>query len=309
MINAKEFINKSIENIKNQIGDEKAIIALSGGVDSSVCSVLVSEAIGDNLTAIFVNHGLLREGEIEQVCGIFEERLTNFKYVDASDIFLSELEGVKDPEEKRKIIGRVFIEVFEKEAKAIDAKFLVQGTIAPDIIETDGKIKSHHNATLPSGMVLELCEPVIDLFKDEVREVGKELGLPDNLVHRQPFPGPGLGVRVLEPLTRENLAICRAADFIVREEIEKAGLNEMLWQYFAVLTDTKATGVKSDERAFGYLVVVRLIQSVNAMTATVPEIHWEVLKTISARISAEVPEVTHVALSISDKPTATIEFA
>ena len=309
MINPKEFIDESVKKIKDQIGDEKAIIALSGGVDSSVCSVLVSEAIGDNLTAVFVDHGLLREGEAEQVCEIFEERLTNFRYIDASDEFLSELAGVKDPEEKRKIIGRLFIEVFEREAVDIDAKFLVQGTIAPDWIETEGKIKSHHNATLPSGMVLELCEPVIDLFKDEVRAVGTELGLPDELVHRQPFPGPGLAVRVLEPLTRENLAICRAADFIVRDEIKKAGLDEMLWQYFAVLTDTKATGVKEGSRDFGYLVVVRLIQSVNAMTATVPEIPWEVLKTISSRISAEVPEVTHVALSISDKPTATIEFA
>ena len=305
----KEFIDDAVSKIKNQIGDEKAVIALSGGVDSSVCSVLVSEAIGDNLTAIFVNHGLLREGEVEQVCGIFEERLTNFKYIDASDEFLSELAGVKDPEEKRKIIGRVFIEVFEREAEAIDAKFLVQGTIAPDWIETEGKIKSHHNATLPSGMVLELCEPIRDLYKDEVREVGALLGLPDKLVHRQPFPGPGLAVRVLEPLTRENLAICRAADLVVREEIEKAGLDEDLWQYFATVTATKATGVVDGKRDFGYLVVVRLISSYDAMTAYVPEIPWNVVKTISERITAEVDGVTQVALSVSDKPPATIEFA
>ena len=262
MLGPKEFIDDAIEKIKAQIGDEKAIIALSGGVDSSVCSVLVGEAIGDNLTAVFVNHGLLREGEAEQVQEVFKDRL-NFIYVDASDEFLSELEGVKDPEEKRKIIGRVFIEVFEREAEKVDAKFLVQGTIAPDWIETKGQIKSHHNLALPSGMVLELCEPIRDLYKDEVREIGTELGLPDSIVHRQPFPGPGLAVRVIEPLTRENLAIERAADAIVREEVEKAGLDKELWQYFAVLTDTKVTGVKGDQRDFGYLVVIRLISSVD----------------------------------------------
>ena len=308
MLGPKEFIEDAIKIIKDEIGDEKTIIALSGGVDSSVCSVLVQEAIGDNLTAIFVNHGLLREGEVEQVCGVFEERL-NFKYIDASDEFLSELEGVKDPEEKRKIIGRVFIEVFEREAQKVDAKYLVQGTIAPDWIETEGKIKSHHNIALPSGMVLKVVEPIRDLYKDEVREVGVELGLPESLVQRQPFPGPGLGVRVIEPLTRENLAICRAADAIVREEVEKAGLNKVLWQYFAVLTDTKVTGVKGDQRDFGYLVVIRLISSVDAMTATVPEMPWDVIRTISKRITSEVSEVTHVALSISDKPPSTIEFA
>ena len=292
MLGPKEFIDDAIEKIKAQIGDEKAIIALSGGVDSSVCSVLVGEAIGDNLTAVFVNHGLLREGEAEQVQEVFKDRL-NFIYVDA----------------KRKIIGRVFIEVFEREAEKVDAKFLVQGTIAPDWIETKGQIKSHHNLALPSGMVLELCEPIRDLYKDEVREIGTELGLPDSIVHRQPFPGPGLAVRVIEPLTRENLAIERAADAIVREEVEKAGLDKELWQYFAVLTDTKVTGVKGDQRDFGYLVVIRLISSVDAMTATVPELPWDVIRKISSRITSEVSEVTHVSLSISDKPPATIEFA
>ena len=307
MLNPKEFIEDAIIKIKEEIGDEKTIIALSGGVDSSVCSVLTQEAIGDNLTAIFVNHGLLREGEAEQVCSVFEERL-NFKYVDASDEFLSELEGVDDPEEKRKIIGRVFIEVFEREAQAVDAKYLVQGTIAPDWIETEGEIKTHHNMALPSGMVLKVVEPVRDLYKDEVREVGTELGLPDSIVQRQPFPGPGLGVRVVGALTRDNLAVCRAADAIVREEVEKAGLDKELWQYFAVLTDTKVTGVKGDERDFGYLIVIRLISSIDAMTATVPEMPWDVIRTISRRITSEVSEVTHVALSISDKPPSTIEF-
>jgi GMP synthase (glutamine-hydrolysing) len=308
MFKPEKFIPDAIKKIKEEIGDEKAIIALSGGVDSSVCSVLVKEAIGDNLTAVFVDHGLLREGEAEQVCNIFEDRL-NFKYVDASEEYLKELDGVDDPEEKRKIIGKVFIDVFEREAEKIDAKFLIQGTIAPDWIESEGNIKSHHNLALPSGMVLDVVEPIRDLYKDEVRLIGAELGLPDELVQRQPFPGPGLAVRVIGPLTKENLSVCRKADAIVREEIEAAGIDKQLWQYFAVLTNTKVTGVKGDQRDFGYLVVLRLISSIDAMTAYVPELPWEVIRKISQRITSEVPEVTHVALSISDKPPSTIEFA
>lgn len=308
MFNPEKFIANAIKEIKEEIGDEKAIIALSGGVDSSVCSVLVSEAIGDNLTAIFVNHGLLRKGEAEQVCETFEERL-NFKYVDASEEYFKALDGVYDPEEKRKIIGKVFIDVFEREAKKIGAKYLVQGTIAPDWIESEGNIKSHHNLALPSGMVLEVVEPIRELYKDEVREIGQELKLPEKLVQRQPFPGPGLAVRTIGPLNPENVRISQEADAIVREEIEKAGLDKTLWQYFAVLTDTKVTGVKGDQRDFGYLVVVRLINSIDAMTAYVPEIPWEVTKKISQRITSEVPEITHVALSVSDKPPSTIEFA
>ncbi|KZX16322.1 GMP synthase [Methanobrevibacter cuticularis] len=308
MLNPSEFIKESIEKIKNEIGDEKAIIALSGGVDSSVCSVLVQEAIGNNLIAVFVNHGLLREGEVEEVCGIFEDRL-NFVYVDASSEFLEALNGVEDPEEKRKIIGKVFIDVFEREAEKIQAKFLVQGTIAPDWIESEGKIKSHHNLALPRGMVLELVEPVRELYKDEVREIGLELNLPKKLVYRQPFPGPGLAVRVIGYLTEEKLAICRKADEIVREEIINNNLDGNLWQYFAVLTDTKVTGVKGDQRDFGYLVVLRMVASVDAMTAYIPELPWDVVRTISKRITSEVSEVTHVSLSISDKPPSTIEFA
>ena len=308
MFKPDKFIEEAITKIKNEIGDEKAIIALSGGVDSSVCSVLVKEAIGDNLTAVFVDHGLLREGEAEQVCEIFKDRL-NFKYVDASEEYLKELEGVDNPEEKRKIIGRVFIEVFEREAEKINAKFLVQGTIAPDWIESEGNIKSHHNLALPSGMVLDVVEPIRELYKDEVRLIGDELGLPEELVQRQPFPGPGLAVRVIGPLTKENLRVCRKADAIVREEIKAAEIDKQLWQYFAVLTDTKVTGVKGDQRDFGYLVVLRLISSIDAMTAYVPELPWEVIRKISQRITSEVPEVTHVALSISDKPPSTIEFA
>ena len=307
MLGPKEFIEDAIKKIKDQIGDEKAIIALSGGVDSSVCSVLVQKAIGDNLTAIFVDHGLLREGEVEQVTNTFKDRL-NFKFVDASDEFMDALEGVEDPEEKRKIIGKVFIDVFEREALKTEAKFLVQGTIAPDWIETKGEIKSHHNLALPSGMELELCEPIRDLYKDEVREIGDELDLPATTVYRQPFPGPGLGVRVVGALTRENVEICRKANKIVCDEVEAAGLDKDVWQYFAVLTNTKATGVKGDQRDFGYLVVVRIVNSIDAMTASVAELPWDIIKTISQRITSEVSEVTHVALSISDKPPATIEF-
>ena len=308
MLNPEEFIKESIQKIKDEIGDEKAIIALSGGVDSSVCSVLVKEAIGDNLIAIFVDHGLLREEEAEEVTETFKDRL-NFNYVDASDEFLEALDGVSDPEEKRKIIGKTFIDVFEREADKTDAKFLVQGTIAPDWIETDGAIKSHHNVALPSGMVLEIVEPIRDLYKDEVREIGLELDLPEKVVQRQPFPGPGLAVRVIGTLTKEKLDIERKADKIVREEIEKAGIDKDVWQYFTALTDSKVTGVKGDQRDFGYLAVIRIVNSVDAMTAYVPELPWEVIKKMSQRITSEVSEITHVALSISDKPPSTIEFA
>ncbi|RBQ24062.1 GMP synthase [glutamine-hydrolyzing] subunit B [Candidatus Methanobinarius endosymbioticus] len=308
MLNPSEFIKESIKKIKDEIGDEKTIIALSGGVDSSICSVLVKEAIGDNLVAVFVNHGLLREGEVEEVCKTFEDRL-NFIYVDASEEFLEALTEIEDPEEKRKIIGKVFIDVFEREAEKIEAKFLVQGTIAPDWIESEEKIKSHHNLALPGGMVLDVVEPVRDLYKNEVREIGLELDLPEELIYRQPFPGPGLAVRVIGELSKEKLEICRKADAIVREEIMKNGVDKALWQYFAVLTDTKVTGVKEDQRDFGYLVVLRMVASVDAMTAYVPELPWNVIRTISKRITSEVSEVTHVSLSISDKPPSTIEFA
>ena len=308
MFTPKGFIDEAIKNVKETIQDEKAVIALSGGVDSSVCSVLVGEAIGDNLTAIFVDHGLLRKGEAEQVIETFKDRL-NFIYVDASEEFLDALKGITDAEEKWKIIGKKFIDVFEREAKKIDAKYLIQGTIAPDWIESQGKIKSHHNLALPSGMVLEVVEPIRELYKDEVREIGEELGLPDAIVHRQPFPGPGLAVRVIGELTKEKIKVCQDADLIVREEVEKSGFDKELWQYFAALTNTKVTGVKGDQRDFGYLVVVRMVASFDAMTAYVPEIPWELIKNISRRITSEVPEVTHVSLSVSDKPPATIEFA
>jgi len=308
MLNPSDFIQEAVEEIKNTVGDEKAIIALSGGVDSSVASVLAGKAIGDNLTAVFVDHGLLREGEAEYVKKTFSERL-NFRYIDASDEFLGELEGVTDPEEKRKIIGRVFIEVFERVAEEIGARYLVQGTIAPDWIESEGKIKSHHNVALPHGLVLEIVEPIRELYKDEVREIGLELGLPREMIQRQPFPGPGLAVRIVGEITRKKIEICRRANAIVEEEVLEAGLHESLWQYFAVLTDTMVTGVKGDVRDFGYLVVIRMVESLDAMTASVPELPWDLVKRISKRITSEIPEVTHVALSVSDKPPSTIEFA
>jgi len=308
MLDPSNFIKESIAKIKEEIGDKKAVIALSGGVDSSVASVLVSKAIDNNLIAVFVDHGLLREGEADYVQKTFENRL-NFGRIDAKEEFLKELEGVEDPEKKRKIIGKVFIRVFEREAEKIDAKFLVQGTIAPDWIESEGKIKSHHNVALPHGLVLKLVEPIRELYKEEVRILGSKLGIPDEIINRQPFPGPGLAVRVLGILTPEKIEICRKANAIVEEEVKKEGFDKNLWQYFAVLTNTKVTGVKGDIRDFGYLVVLRMVESWDAMTAHVPELPWEMVRTISARITAEVPEVTHVSLSVSDKPPSTIEFA
>jgi len=308
MLYPSSFIKESIDEIKKTIGDKKAIIALSGGVDSSVASVLVSKAIMENLTAVFVDHGLLREGEADYVRNTFQNRL-NLKYIDASEEFLGKLQGVEDPEEKRKIIGEVFIRVFEREAEKIGAEFLVQGTIAPDWIESQGDIKSHHNLALPHGMVLEIVEPIRELYKDEVRIIGTEMGLPPEMVNRQPYPGPGLAVRIAGEITLKKIEICRKANAIVEEEVQKEGLDETLWQYFAVLTNTKVTGVKGDIRDYGYLVVLRMVESLDAMTADVPELPWEMVKTISKRVTAEIPEVTHVALSVSDKPPSTIELA
>lgn len=308
MLNPSDFIEESIKDIKKTIGDGKAIIALSGGVDSSVASVLTSTAIGENLVAVFVDHGLLREGESDYVNNTFKDRL-NLRTVNASEEFLNRLDGVDDPEEKRKIIGEVFIRVFERVAEEEGAKFLVQGTIAPDWIESEGQIKSHHNIALPQGLVLNIVEPIRELYKDEVRVVGTKLGLPNEMVNRQPYPGPGLAVRIVGKLTQEKIEICRKANAIVEEEVKKEGLDASLWQYFAVLTDTKVTGVKGDIRDFGYLVVLRMVESIDAMTASVPELPWSMVKTISQRITAEISEVTHVSLSVSDKPPSTIEFA
>lgn len=308
MLDPSDFINEAIEEMKKTIGDKKAVIALSGGVDSSVSSVLASEAIGNNLVAVFVDHGLVREGETEYVEKTFKDRL-NFVSVDASEEFLTKLKGVSDPEEKRKIIGEVFINVFERIAEDFGAEYLVQGTIAPDWIESQGNIKSHHNLALPHGLVLKIVEPIRELYKDEVRIIGSQLGLPDEIIKRQPFPGPGLAVRVVGELTTEKIEICRKANAIVEEEVKKQGIQDDLWQYFAVLTDTKVTGVKGDIRDYGYLVVLRMVESLDAMTAQVPELPWAMIRTMSQRITAEISEVTHVALSVSDKPPSTIEFA
>jgi len=305
----KAFIEESVKEIKEQIGDRKAIIALSGGVDSSVAAVLTHKAIGDKLTAVFVDTGLMRKGEKEEVEKTFKEKLgMNLIIVDAKDRFLNALKGVKDPEEKRKIIGKLFIDVFEEIAEKIKAEVLVQGTIAPDWIETRGNIKSHHNVALPHGMVLEVVEPLRELYKDEVRILAKELGLPDSIVHRQPFPGPGLAVRILGEITEEKLNICREANAIVEEEVKKAGIDRDLWQYFAAVLDCKATGVKGDERDYNWIVALRMIKSIDAMTAHVPEIPFDLLKRISKRITSEIPNVSRVVFDITDKPPATIEF-
>lgn len=308
MFDPKEFIDEALEEIKTQIGDRTAIIGLSGGVDSSVAAALVHQAIGKHLVAVFVDHGFIRKGEKEYVIETFREKLgMNLVVVDAADRFFKALEGVADPEKKRKIIGEVFIRVFEEEAKKDNVPFLVQGTIAPDWIESEGGIKSHHNvAGLPSGMILKLVEPLRDLYKDEVRKVARELKLPENISERMPFPGPGLAVRVLGEVTREKVAIVRAANAIVEEEIEKAGVKP--WQALAALLDSKSVGVKGDIRDYGYGIVVRAVESVDAMTATAMEIPWDVLKTMQKRITREIPGVTRVFYDITDKPPATIEM-
>ncbi|RLG56306.1 MAG: glutamine-hydrolyzing GMP synthase subunit GuaA [Candidatus Hydrothermarchaeota archaeon] len=308
MFEPKKFISQAIEEIKKRVGDEKAIIALSGGVDSSVAAVLAHKALGENLVAVFVNHGFMRKGEEETIIKTFRDELgMNLVAIDAKEKFFNALKGVKDPEKKRKIIGELFIRVFEEVAIKENAKFLVQGTIAPDWIESEGGIKSHHNvAGLPSGMILILVEPLRDLYKDEVRKVARELGLPKSISERMPFPGPGLAVRVIGEVTPEKIRIVKEANAIVEEEIEKANLKP--WQAFAVLLEEKTVGVKGDIRDYGYTIAVRVVESIDAMTATAMEVPWNVLKTIMKRITREIPEVTRVLYDITDKPPATIEF-
>ncbi|MBQ7669180.1 MAG: glutamine-hydrolyzing GMP synthase [Clostridia bacterium] len=305
---AKAFINEQIAAIRAQVGDGKVLLALSGGVDSSVCAALLIKAIGDRLVCVHVNHGLLRKGEPEQVIKVFREELgANLIYVDAVDRFLDKLAGVDDPETKRKIIGKEFIDVFAEEAAKLDGiKFLGQGTIYPDILESDG-VKAHHNVGgLPPELDFELVEPVKFLYKDEVRVVGHELGLPDTMVYRQPFPGPGLGVRCVGVITRDRLEALREADAIVREEIGK--LPEVPWQYFCAIPDIKSTGIKDGKRYMGWIVVIRAVNTVDAVTATVPEIPFKTLCTIRDRIIATVPGVNRVAWDISEKPVSTIEW-
>lgn len=313
--NMGSFVAQEIQRIKSQVGSGRALCALSGGVDSSVAAVLVHRAIGDRLTCIFVDHGLLRRGEAEQVVRTFRDRLRiPLRAVDARERFLKRLEGVVDPEAKRKIIGEEFIRVFEEEAQKIgQVDFLVQGTLYPDVIEsgtdTAATIKSHHNVGgLPEKMHLRLIEPLRLLFKDEVRSLGLELGLPEDIVWRQPFPGPGLAVRVTGAITKEKLEIVRAADAIIQEELRKAGLDRELWQSFAVLPDMRSVGVMGDERTYTYAIVVRAVTSEDAMTADWARLPYEVLERISNRITNEVKHVNRVLYDITSKPPATIEW-
>jgi len=312
------FINDSVSRIKKQVGKGKVISALSGGVDSAVVATLIHRAIGDQLTCIFVNHGLLRREEVERTFNVFKLNLgMNIVYVDASERFLKRLKGVTDPETKRKIIGEEFIRVFEEEAKKIGkVDFLAQGTLYPDVIESassgstvSAKIKTHHNVGgLPAKMTLQLLEPLRDLFKDEVRQVGLALGLPEEMVWRQPFPGPGLAIRIIGEVTKEKLEILRGADWVVMNEIKKAKLYRQLWQSFAILTDVKSVGVMGDYRTYGYLVAIRAVTSEDAMTADWARVPYDLLARISNRIVNEVPGVNRVVYDITSKPPSTIEW-
>lgn len=313
--NMKNFVADQIELVRKQVGDKKVLLALSGGVDSSVVAALLVKAIGDQLTCVHVNHGLMRKGESESVIEVFKNQLNaNLVYVDATDRFLDKLAGVADPEQKRKIIGSEFIRVFEEEARKLEGiEFLGQGTIYPDIVESGTKtakmVKSHHNVGgLPEDLQFKLVEPLKQLFKDEVRACGLELGLPDEMVFRQPFPGPGLGVRCLGAITRERLAAVREADAILREEFAKAGLNKKVWQYFTVVPDFKSVGVRDNARSYEYPVIIRAVNTVDAMTATVERVDWDILLKITDRIMKEVPNVNRVCYDMSPKPSATIEW-
>ncbi len=307
---AARFIDEQVEQLRNQIGDGRVLLALSGGVDSSVVAALLIKAIGKNLVCVHVNHGLLRKGEPEQVIEVFKNQMdANLIYVDAVDRFLDKLAGVSDPETKRKIIGKEFIDVFAEEAKKLDGiRFLGQGTIYPDILESDG-VKAHHNVGgLPAELNFELVEPVKFLYKDEVRVVGKALGLPDNMVYRQPFPGPGLGVRCVGAITRDRLEAVRESDAILREEFAKNGLQGKVWQYFTIVPDFKSTGIKDSKRTYEWPVVIRAVNSVDATAATVEEIPYALLGHIVDRILKEVKGVNRVLYDLSPKPVATIEW-
>lgn len=307
---AAAFIDEQVGKIKNQVGERKVLLALSGGVDSSVVAALLIKAVGKQLVCVHVNHGLLRKGEPEQVIEVFRNRMdAELIYVDAIDRFLDKLAGVEDPERKRKIIGSEFIEVFAEEARKIkDIKFLAQGTIYPDILESE-TVKSHHNVGgLPKDMNFELVEPIKLLYKDEVRVIGKELGLPDDMVDRQPFPGPGLGVRCPGAITRERLEAVRESDAILREEFARAGLEGKVWQYFTVVPDFKSTGIKDNKRSFEWPVIIRAVNTKDAMEASVEELPYEFLHYVTNRITSEVPGVNRVLYDVTPKPTGTIEF-
>ena len=308
---AQAFIDEQIKELRAQIGDKKVLLALSGGVDSSVVAALLIKAVGQQLVCVHVNHGLLRKGEPEQVIEVFRNQMNaNLVYVDAVDRFLDKLAGVAEPEKKRKIIGAEFIRVFEEEARKLDGiEFLAQGTIYPDILESDDGVKAHHNGGgLPEDLQFELVEPVKLLFKDEVRVVGKALGLPDGMVYRQPFPGPGLGVRCLGAITRDRLEAVRESDAILREEFAKNGLEGKVWQYFTAVPDFKSVGVKDGKRTFAYPVIIRAINTKDAMTATVENVPFELLQHITKRITGEVENVNRVLFDLTPKPCATIEW-
>ena len=307
---ADKFIAESVAALRAQIGDKKVLLALSGGVDSSVVAALLIKAVGKQLVCVHVNHGLMRKGESEQVIDVFGRNLdANLIYIDATDRFLDLLAGVSDPEKKRKIIGGEFIKVFAEEASKLEGiSFLAQGTIYPDILESDG-VKAHHNVGgLPEDMDFELVEPIKLLFKDEVRVVGEALGLPHGMVYRQPFPGPGLGVRCLGAITRDRLAALREADAILREEFDKNGLAGKVWQYFIAVPDMKSTGVKNGKRYEGWAAIIRAVNTADAMTATVEEIPYPLLHHITDRITKEVPGINRVLLDLTPKPVGTIEW-
>ena len=307
---AQRFIEEQCRAVKEQVGDKRVLLALSGGVDSSVVAALLAKAIGKSLYCVHVNHGLMRKGESEQVVEVFRKMLgDNLIFVDGTERFLTKLENVSDPEQKRKIVGSEFIRVFEEEARKLHGiAYLAQGTIYPDIIES-GNVKSHHNVGgLPKDLQFELVEPLKFLYKDEVRTVGRALGLPDEMVDRQPFPGPGLGVRCLGAITRDRLEAVRESDAILREEFAKAGLSQHVWQYFTVVPDFKSTGVRDGKRSFDWPVIIRAVNTVDAMTATVEEIEWPLLHRITDRILKEVKGVSRVLYDLSPKPPATIEW-
>ncbi|MEE0747395.1 MAG: glutamine-hydrolyzing GMP synthase [Evtepia sp.] len=307
---AEAFIQEQVAALQKQIGDKKVLLALSGGVDSSVVAALLIKAVGKQLTCVHVNHGLLRKGEPEQVVEVFRHQMdANLIYVDAVDRFLDKLAGVADPETKRKIIGAEFIRVFEEEARKLSGiEFLAQGTIYPDILES-GPVKAHHNVGgLPEDLQFALVEPLKFLFKDEVRVVGKTLGLPDSMVYRQPFPGPGLGVRCLGAITRDRLEAVRESDAILREEFAKNGLEGKVWQYFTVVPDFKSTGIRDNARTFDWPVIIRAVNTVDAMTATVEDVPFSLLQHLTARITAEVKGVNRVLFDLTPKPSGTIEW-
>ncbi|MBM6971786.1 glutamine-hydrolyzing GMP synthase [Mordavella massiliensis] len=307
---AAAFIEEQVQAIQEQVGDKKVLLALSGGVDSSVVAALLIKAIGKQLVCVHVNHGLLRKGEPEQVVQVFRDEMdANLVYVDAIDRFLDKLEGVEEPEQKRKIIGAEFIRVFEEEARKLEGiEFLAQGTIYPDILESDG-VKAHHNVGgLPEDLQFELVEPLKLLYKDEVRVVGKALGLPDGMVYRQPFPGPGLGVRCLGAITRDRLEAVRESDAILREEFAKNGLEGKVWQCFTIIPDFKSVGVKEGKRSFEWPVIIRAVNTKDAMTATVEDVPFALLQHITDRITHEVPGVNRVCYDLTPKPTGTIEW-